>query len=131
MRYESEEQGDSGFPVFATTVTYTRDVAEIEKNRDMDAQGKADIAVSTRIVNRAMQALDEGRTKDAEQAIHEAKEMLSASPAAASMGGSGEAVREQAAKLESFNDLLKDSSDAKKAKKAIQYENYRTQKSKQ
>ena len=131
MRYESEEQGDSGFPVFATTVTYTRDVAEIEKNRDMDAQGKADIAVSTRIVNRAMQALDEGRTKDAEQAIHEAKGMLSASPAAASMGASGEAIREQTAKLESFNDLLKDSSDAKKAKKAIQYENYRTQKSKQ
>lgn len=130
LRYESEQQWGSGFPVFATTVTYTRDVAEIEKNRDLDAQAKADIAVSTRTVNRALQALDEGRTKDAEKAIHEAKEMLNASPAAASMGAGGASVREQAGKLGSFNDLLKDSSDARKAKKAIQYENYRTQKSK-
>jgi Ca-activated chloride channel family protein len=132
LRYESQQKWGNGFPSFSADVRYTRDVALIEKDRDLNAQAKADIAVSTRTVSRAMQALDEGRAEEAQQVLHEARGTLSASPAASSMGAGGAALREQAARLDSFNQLLKDSTgDARKAKKSIQYDNYKIQKSRE
>lgn len=130
LRYESEQKWGDGFPTFTANVCYTKDVALVEKERDLKVQAKADIAVSTRTVDHAMKALDEGRAAEAAQDLEMAKGALSASPASSS-GAGGAMLRDQAAKLESFGKLLKDTSDARKAKKSIQYDNYRTQKSKQ
>jgi Ca-activated chloride channel family protein len=50
---------------FTANVRYSEDVSVVEKNRDWNVQAKADVAVSTRRVERAMKALDEGREAEA------------------------------------------------------------------
>jgi len=108
-------------------VRFSDDAAAVERERDMDTQAKADVALSTRGVERAMQALDEGKGDAAEKELAAAHAVLSASPAAADAGAGG-AIRAQAARLDAFRQQLKDTNaPAGKAKKAIQYENYRTQ----
>lgn len=130
LRYETEFGWLRTFPTFSTTIHYTRDAVVIEKNRDMETQAKADIAISTRKVERAMQALDAGNHEEAAKEIGEAQEMIQSSPAATS--GAGAAILgEQAGRLDEYQKTLKDSNDVRRAKKAIQYENYRTQKNKQ
>jgi Ca-activated chloride channel homolog len=116
-------------PSFTAKVNYTREVATIEKNRDMEVQAKADIALSTRKVDNAMKALDEGRGDEAKAELTSARQVLMSSPAATVNGASGAAVQEQAARLDSFDKALKDD-DSRRAKKKIQYENYRVQKKK-
>jgi len=114
-------------PSFAASVYYTRDLAEVEKHRDMETQARADVAVSTRAVEHAMKALDEGRQEEAKDMLANAKEALAASPAAAS--GAGTSLAQQTAKLESYTSMMRNSAvDSRKAKKSIQYDNYRTQK---
>lgn len=116
---------------FSVSVRYTRDVAVIEMNRDMDAQAKADVALSTRRVDRAMQLLDDGKREEAVVELQAARSALSASPAATAGGVVSEAVLSQEAKLQSFGKELDQNKDnAAKAKKSIQYENYRVQKKK-
>ena len=116
---------------FKVSVNYTKDTAVIEKNRDLDTQAKADVAVSTRIVEQAMNALDEGREEEAAKELGSARAIILASPAAASMGAAGKLIREQDAKLEEYSDTLKQNKDdLNKAKKSIQYGNYKTQKNK-
>lgn len=116
-------------PKFSTTIKYTKDFAEVERNRDIKAQAKADIAVSARKVEQAMQALDAGNKDAAEQQLQEARDMISASPAASAAGASGEAVRSQLGKIESYQKTARED-DANKAKKSIQYDNYKTRKNK-
>ncbi len=131
LRYESDHRVIEDATGFTCAVRYTRDLAQVEKERDIDAQAKADIAVSTRTVDKAMQALDAGKPEEAAQFLHAAQGAISASPAMSAAGAGGAALRDQAAKLGSFEQMLKDSTgDTRKAKKSIQYENYRTQKSK-
>jgi Ca-activated chloride channel family protein len=121
----------SSRPSFTTTVRYTDDLVQVDKNRDLEVQAKADIAVSTRNVEKAMKALDEGREAEAKTQLRLAKELLVNSPAAASGGEGAGAIREQAGKLDSYQDALSDKdADVQRAKKAIQYENYRIQKKK-
>ncbi len=128
LRYESENIIAS-FPHFSAKVTYTKDFAEIEKNRDISTQAKADIAVSTRKVEQAMQAMDNGDQAAAEMHLNEAKDLMSTSPAASAAGASGESVRSQLGKIESYQKSAKED-DSQKAKKSIQYENYKTRKNK-
>ncbi|MGB2870222.1 MAG: VWA domain-containing protein [Bacteroidota bacterium] len=129
VRYESDQSLDSKTTSFTATVNYTADVAVVEKHRDMDVQGKADVAVSTRSVEHAMKALDDGKPEEAAEKLQEARQALSSSPAAATMGAGGAAVRNQEQMLDSFKSMVKDSAqDARRAKKAIQYQNYKTQK---
>lgn len=129
LRYESNQYWGDGFPTSSANVRYTSDVALIEKERDLGVQAKADIAVSTRTVEHAMNALDQGKNDEASAFLQRAQDVLRASPAASSAGAGGAQVRDQAVKLESYQRLLKDSTDdARKAKKSIQYENYKTQK---
>ena len=114
---------------FACSATYTRDRAAIAKGTDRDVQGKVDVAVSTRTVETAMKALDEGRAEEAAQALREAKAQLAASPAAAAGGAPAEAVQSQVRRLESYEKTVADSKDdARRAKKAIQESNINTQK---
>ncbi len=129
LRYERDHHTVDGGPGFTCSVRYTRDLALIDKERDMNAQAKADIAVSTRTVDKAMHALDEGKAEEAAEYLRVAKGTISASPALSVSGAGGAAVRNQAARLGTFEQMLKDSTgDARKAKKSIQYENYKTQK---
>lgn len=132
LRYESDKRSGNDDPAFRCTVKYTRDIALIEKERNLDVQAKADIAVSTKTVDQAMHSLDEGKAEEAAQYLQAAKSTLNASPAASMSGAGGAAIRDQAERLGAFEKLVKDSTnDSRKAKKSIQYENYRTQKGKE
>jgi len=114
-------------PLAAVRVRFSDDAAAVERGRDLETQAKADIALSTRGVERAMQALDEGKAALAERELAAAGAALAGSPAA-SAAAVGDAIRAQESRLESFRQQLKDSAaPAGKAKKVIQYENYRTQ----
>ena len=125
LTYESELAG-LGHPAFAADVRYTRDMAERDRNRDMEIQAKADVATSTRAVEQAMKALDEGKPAEAAAAIAGAKDALSASPALNSPAGAS--VRAQAVRLEEYSATVTNRSiDLRKAKKSIQFDNYRTQ----
>lgn len=117
------------YPTFASTVKYTRNYVEVEKNRDIEVQAKADVALSTRKVEQAIKAMDEGDMKAAEIHLEEANSMINASPAASVSGSGGNAVREQINRVQLYRKEAKDG-DARRAKKSIQYENYRTQKNK-
>ncbi len=129
LNYETKAARVEVCPSFTATLRYSRDVAVIEKSRDMDVQAKADVAVSTRKVDNAMKALDEGRADEAKAELQSAQDVLMASPATATSGAGAAAIQEQAARLGSFSKSL-NSDDARKAKKSIQYENYRVQKKK-
>jgi Ca-activated chloride channel family protein len=129
LRYEHSTL-IAAFPTFSAGVRYTRDVADVERHRDIGTQAKADIAVSARKVEQAMQALDDGDHAAAEIQLNEAKELISASPAASAMGASGESVRSQLGRIESYQKTAKDETDLRKAKKSIQYDNYKTRKNK-
>jgi ribosomal protein S20 len=129
LRYESATMIAS-FPKFSVGVSYTKDFAEIEKNRDINTQAKADIALSTRKVEQAMQAMDDGDQAAAEAQLNEAKDLISSSPAVAAAGAGGESVRSQLSKIESYQKTAKEETDARKAKKSIQYDNYKTRKNK-
>jgi Ca-activated chloride channel homolog len=131
LRFESNQHWSDGFPRSSAMVRYTRDIALIDKGRDLNVQAKADVAVSTRTVENAMKALDEGKDEEAAGFLQQAQDVLHASPAASMSGAGGAEIRQQSAKLNSYEKLLKDSTgDGRKAKKSIQYDNYRTQKSK-
>ncbi|MCI0707998.1 MAG: VWA domain-containing protein [Ignavibacteriae bacterium] len=130
LRYKTEFAGLRRQPEFDVTIHYTDDYVIIEKNRDMETQAKADIAVSTRRVEKAMEAVDEGRMDDAAKELRDAKSVLMASPAASADGAGAGYLLQQAGELDKYEQLLKDSTDTRRAKKAIQYENYRNQRNK-
>lgn len=118
-------------PSFTAYVTYTRDIAVIDTNRDWDTQAKADVAVSTRNVDRAMKALDEGRRDEAERVLVQAKEVLANSPAAGKSEAAASAISAQSANLDEYARILKDSNgDERSKKKSIQFGNYKMQKQK-
>jgi len=128
LTFESGSNPLGDPPTFQTTVQYTRETAVIEKHRNMEVQAKGDVAVSTLKVEKAMEALDAGRSDDAAHELEEAQQVLSASPAAGS-SGAGTLLTRQARNLDSFQSMIADSTgDTRRAKKAIQYENYKTQK---
>jgi hypothetical protein len=111
------------------SIAYTRDANEVELKRDLEVQGKADVAVSTRKVEEALQALDSGDKDQAAAELEQAMDILSASPAAASGAGKG-IVRRQLGQLGAFRDSVRHS-DERRAKKSIQYETYKLLKNKE
>lgn len=129
LEYESELI-TGATPTFAVTVQYTNDYAIIDQHRDMESQAKADVAVSTRSVDRAMKALDEGNQAAADAEMRTAESAVSTSQAAGASGEAGAAIEEQKARILQYQSILKDEQDARKAKKSIQYDNYKTQKKK-
>ncbi|MEO8168355.1 MAG: VWA domain-containing protein [bacterium] len=129
LKYETKAARIEVCPSFTATLHYSRDVAVIEKSRDMDIQAKADVAVSTRRVDNALKAFDEGRTEEAQAELKDAQAMLMASPATAASGAGAAAIQEQAARLSSFSKSF-EGDDARKAKKEVQYQNYRVRKKK-
>jgi len=130
LRYDPGPDRPSLCAAFATHVTYSADAAEIDRHRDLETQAKGDIAVSTRRVERAMDALDAGKQSEALGEISAAREMLKDSPAASQPVG-GAAILAQDSKLGSYQQTLSNAKqDMRKAKKGIQFDNYTTQKKK-
>ncbi|MGA9119494.1 MAG: VWA domain-containing protein [Bacteroidota bacterium] len=116
------------FGSFASGITYEASLADVERQRDLSEQAKADVAVSTRNVARAMEALDRGDKNEATRVLSATGNALMASPAAASVQG-GAVITEQLDRIKGYADTLQaEGKDAGRAKKAIQYENYRQQK---
>jgi Ca-activated chloride channel family protein len=132
LSYDTESGHRYSVNSFTAVVHYVTDVAEVDRHRDMEAQGKADIALSTRAVDRSMRALDEGRRDEAVAQLAAARATIAASPAAIQGGSVGAMVKDQNARLTSYMDQIEDkSADVKKVKKAVQYENYKQQKKKE
>ncbi len=128
LRYEPVRDRVSVSPLDGVTVRYSDDAAEIERHRDFETQARADVAVSTRGVERALDALDRGKGEAAIEEIAKTRRLLQASPAAAAGSVSLGAIREQDAKLGAYEARLKDGpSSQQKVKKSIQYDNYKTQ----
>jgi Ca-activated chloride channel family protein len=117
-----------GNPRYAATVEYTEEDDEMEEHRNMTVQADVDVAVSTRLVDRAMEALDEGKEEEAAEVLRDARRQLGASPAASAGGEAAEEIKDQQVRLEEYEKELKKRKD--KAKKSIQYDNYRTKKKK-
>lgn len=128
LRHEGKHGWFDSWPSFTASIHYTRMLADIDKHRDNETQALVDVALSTRSVDRALKALDEGRKEDAAMELKAAQSTVMSSPAANAKGAAGAMVGDQRARLESFQNLLKDSVDLRKAKKAMQYENYQVQK---
>jgi Ca-activated chloride channel family protein len=129
VAYETERGTRYCPQSFAAAVYYVTDLAEVERHRDMEVQAKADIALSTRAVEKGMRALDEGRPEEAARQLSAAKDAIAASPAAASGGSAGSMVKEQEGRLKAYIELFEDkNADVRKVKKSVQYENYRVQK---
>ena len=97
----------------------------------MAEQARADVVVSTRDVHKAMESLDNGDREEANRALAGAGQALMSSPAAAAPGPAGDAIREQVQRIRGYADTLRSgSTDSRRAKKAIQYDNYQQQKQK-
>ena len=127
LRYKADRLSPH-YPVFHTEVHYTPDLVEVEKKRDLKTQAKADIAVSTQKVENALKLMDEGNRKGAEQELSEAKSYLLQSPAASMSGAGGKLVREQISRTDSYKKMMNDTTDERKVKKSIQYNNYQVRK---
>jgi Ca-activated chloride channel family protein len=131
--YEGVGEVEKASPTFAANALYTADEKLIEKKRDLSVQSKVDVAVSTRAVQEATKAMDAGNYKQAEDMMEQAAAHLSASPAASGAGAASMDVQRQVGELNQYKQMLKDSAgdyNYTRAKKAIQYKNYQTQKSK-
>lgn len=125
LRSDQGAVSDGGF---ATEIRYSDDAAELLRGKDWDVQPKVDIAISTRKVERAMQALDEGRTEDAGKEISEAAAELGASSALVNSPAAAPLIQSQIKRLNEYSrQMASPSVDARKVKKSVQYDNYEVQ----
>ena len=92
VRYEPVRDRVSVSSLEGVRVRYSADAAEIERHRDLETQARADVALSTRGVERAMDALDKGKGEAALEEIAAARRILQASPAL-SGGATGAAIQ--------------------------------------
>jgi Ca-activated chloride channel homolog len=123
--------GGSELGSFDSGIKYESNTAEVERQRDLGEQAKADVAISTRNVLKAMELLDKGDKEEASRTLAGANDALMNSPAAAMPGVEGKEIREQVERIRGYADTLRsDSKDGRRAKKSIQYENYQQQKHK-
>ncbi len=125
LQFESSTL-DQTVQKFSAVVRYSRDVAEIQRSRDLQTQAKADIAVSAHKVEQAMKAIDNGDQAAAATYLMDARETMSSSPAASASGMTGAAIRMQKEKVESYEKTVREETDSRRAKKSIQYDNYKT-----
>jgi len=114
---------------FTTSVTYAEDPAAVERERDLNVQARADVAVSTRQVEEAMAALDEGDEATASARLEAAQSSLEGSAALEAPGAAARIVKEQKERLENYQRTVNE--EGRRAKKSIHYDNYRTQKKKE
>jgi len=127
MEFEEGGSGPARSEPFSAHLRYSSNPGDVDRDRNMRAQAKADIAVSTRAVEHAARAIDEGKMEEAHRILGAAKASLEASPAAPAAGSAGTAVKDQAARLDQYRSMIGKETDRRRAKKSIQYENYQTQ----
>ncbi len=128
LAYDTETGRQHCRQSFTVVVHYVTDLAEVNRHRDMETQAKADIAVSTRAVDRGMQALDKGEREEVLHQLAAARSAVAASPATAQGGSVGTMMKDQVVKINTYIEMLQDSTaDARKVKKSVQYENYKVQ----
>jgi Ca-activated chloride channel family protein len=131
LRFSNERELAITTPKFSTDIRYTDDAVELKRGVDWNTQGKVDIAVSTKSVERAMEALDAGNKDEAEATLKEAAGRLQSSASLANSPAAAPAIQDQISQLQKYSeDMRADSSDMRKVKKSLQYYNYRTQKKK-
>jgi len=116
-------------PSFTTSVTYADDPSAVERQRDLNIQARADVALSTKLVEEAMAALDDGDEAAAARQLDAAQSALECSPAASGAEPVVKIVREQKDRLEQYRRAVNE--EGRRAKKAIHYDNYQTQKKQQ
>lgn len=120
---------DDVLPAFSADARYSDDVAELRRGTNWEVQAKADLALSTREVDRAMRSLDAGRSEEAGAILSAARAAVTSSPAAANAPAMAPAVEAQERTLLKFESAVRDSSaDANRVKKSVQFENYQTRK---
>ncbi len=131
LRVDGDKALRRGSGRFSLDIRYSDDAAELLRGKDWDIQGKVDVAVSTKGVESAMEALDAGRTEEAEKKLREASMILKSSPALTNSPAAAPAIQEQIKHLEIYSRDLKDEgADKRQVKKSLQYYNYKTQKKK-
>jgi Ca-activated chloride channel family protein len=129
LRYSTEENEALASNSLTVGVRYTPDLAEVDRHRDWDAQARSEVAMSTRRVEEALQALDRGDKAAALGTLKDVQKELAASPAVMQGGVAAEVIREQEAKVQGYTETLtRSGGDETRTKKTIQYENYKTQK---
>ena len=114
---------------FTSSVTYGDDPSVIERERDLNVQARADVAVSTRLVEEALAALDAGDEAAAASRLDAAQETLECSQAAGGAEPAVKVVRDQKERLEQYRRAVNE--EGRRAKKAIHYDNYQRQKKQQ
>jgi Ca-activated chloride channel family protein len=126
LKYESERGGLRDCPGFSVDIHYTDDAADLLKGKDWDTQAKVDVDLSSRKVEQAMESLDAGRRDEAARQLNEATAGLESSPAATQSAYGAGMIQSQLKQLRSYTDSVKDqSSDVRRVKKSLQYENYK------
>ncbi len=128
VRYQTEGRTHRRSNPLRVTVTYSHDPVAVDRHRDWEVQAQADVAVSTRKVEQALQALDAGRKDEALNQLKDAQTLVANSPAAARSSAAGAVLKEQESKLRVYQETLQSADGGvARAKKSIQYENYRIQ----
>jgi Ca-activated chloride channel family protein len=129
LRYSTEGEELLASNTLSVGVRYTPDLAEVDRHRDWDAEAKSAVAMSTRRVEEALKALDRGDKDAALTTLNSVQNELAASPAAVQGGVAADAIRNQQVRLKGYAEILSGTdSSTTRAKKSIQYENYRSQK---
>jgi len=121
---------DVGGTAFSVDIRYTDLSAELEGGHDWSVQGKVDVALSTRGVERALRSIDAGRRDEAANELQAARGLLFSSPAAAKSVEARALVAPQMEKLKEFEEAARNDSLGSRLKKSMQYENYRTRRHK-
>jgi Ca-activated chloride channel family protein len=129
LRYAGCEE--ERLPSFSADIRYSDDLAEVRRGTNWEIQAKADVALSTRQVDRAMTTLKEGRPDEAAAQIAAARSALVNSPASVNAPVMARALSEQAQALTRFESAVRDSSaDRNKVRKSVQFDNYKARKQK-
>jgi Ca-activated chloride channel family protein len=127
LRYSSEGR-EMRIAEQSVSIRYTAEEASIDQHRNWDVQAKADVALSTRKVEDALHLLDAGSRDAAVEMLAAAQRGIASSPAAGRPGSPGAILQKQENRIGQYLETIRDrSEDRARAKKAIQYENYRVQ----
>ena len=116
---------------FSVDMRYSDDLSDLKKGTNWDVQAKTEVALSTRNVEHAMKALDEGRPEEAEAQLSVARRALTSSSAMVNAPSFAPVMQEQIDALGEYAKDVRDSTaDRKQVKKSVQFRNYETQKQK-
>ncbi len=130
FRTGGEDSETPGPPQFSVDIRYTDNHADLINGRNWDAQARADLALSTRSVDRAMTLLDTGSRDEAGRELARAATALQSSESIANSPACAPQLRQQIQRLQKYSGDVTGGEELRKLKKSIQYDNYTTRKNK-